>query len=237
VTAKYPHDAGAFTQGLFVHQGTVIESTGLYGHSNIRQVDLKTGQVIQQVDLPQHHFGEGITLAPDGKSIVQLTWKARTGYVYDSKTLRLSRSFQFTTTAPQHQGWGITSNASHIFVSDGTAHIYVWEWPSLKEVQRLTIVDHRGDAPRIISRLNELEWLSRQGRAELLANIWYEERIVRIDPSTGRVLGEYDCAELMPGEDGHNGESVLNGIAYDQERDVLLLTGKWWSRMYEISLG
>ena len=260
VVRKYPHDPSAFTQGLVLVSslddttkgtastttttastsiGRLFESTGLYGESTLREIDVGTGSVVRKIEMDASDFGEGLCemVAPNERSgvLIQLTWKKRTGYVYDARTLETIRTFRYETTPPRHEGWGITGNGTHLFVSDGTATIFVWDANSFEEVDRFVVYESDPQRPKLtrpVSRINELEWV----RSEILANVWYDDRIVRIDPirRPGQILGEYDCAELARPHRKNNQHAVLNGIAYDESDDTLLITGKLWNAMYRI---
>ena len=214
----YPHDPQAFTQGLEYRAGFLYEGTGLRGRSTLRKVELRTGKVLREIALDAGFFGEGITVI-DGR-VVQLTWQAQEGFVYDLQTLRLVRTFQYPG-----EGWGLTNDGKRIYMSDGTAQIRCLDPLTLKELRRFTV--HDGD--RQITELNELEWV----RGEIYANVWQTDRIARIAPSDGRVLGWIDLSGILPKED-QGSVDVLNGIAYDSMGDRLFVTGKLWPKLFEI---
>jgi glutamine cyclotransferase len=219
VVKTYPHDRSAFTQGLEYKDGVLYEGTGLVGRSQLRKVDLETGRVLAQFDVPSPFFGEGITVLP--RQIVQLTWQSQTGFVYDRATFRLLKSFTYSG-----EGWGITNDGKQLFMSDGTAQIRVWDPETLKEVRRITV----RDGTRPVVMLNELEYV----RGELLANVWQSDRIARISPSDGRVTGWIDLSGLA--KDRTTADAVLNGIAYDGAHDRLFVTGKLWPNLFEIKI-
>lgn len=214
----YPHDSTAFTQGLAWHAGALYESTGRYGESSLRRVDLETGEVRQRVDLPPQYFGEG--LATVGDSIVQLTWREGVMFVYDRASLREIGRVTFSGEA-----WGLASSGESLIVSDGSSYLTFVD-PATMEPQRTLAVT---DGGRPVDQLNELEWV----RGEIWANVWHTDQIVRIDPRTGRVVGRLDLSPLRPAGLTDQ-EAVLNGIAYDEAADRLLVTGKLWPRLYEI---
>lgn len=218
IVASYPHDRTAFTQGLLVDGETLYESTGLYGQSDIRIVDLPSGAVRQERDLGPTIFGEG--LARVGERLVQLSWREQTGYVYELATLAPAGTFSYT-----HEGWGITYDGQLLLVSDGTSTIRRLDPATFAEVSRFEVRD--GDVP--VLRLNELEMV----RGQLWANIWQTDRIARIDPATGSVVGWLDLQGLLPPQD-RVGADVLNGIAYDATRDRLFVTGKLWPTLFEL---
>ncbi len=221
VVNVYPHDASAFTQGLEYRGGFLYEGTGLEGKSSLRKVDLKTGRVLQETRLPAGYFGEGITVL-NGK-IAQLTWQSQAGFVYDQSTLQRVRSFQYPG-----EGWGLANDGKQIYMSDGTAEIRRWDGVTLIEKSRLTVKD--GGSP--VLYLNELEWV----RGELWANVWQTDRVARISPVDGRVLGWINLAGLLANEDRMRGVDVLNGIAYDALGDRVFVTGKLWPKLFEIRL-
>ncbi len=222
VKNSYPHDAQAFTQGLFFRDGFLYESTGLNGRSSIRKVDLQTGKVLQKKDVSADYFGEGI--AELGDSIVELTWQSQVGFVYDRKTFALKRQFSYTG-----EGWGLASDQHNLYMSDGSASIRVWN-AALEEVKRIQVTANG----KPVERLNELEWVE----GELYANIWGTDVIARIDPQTGNVVGWIDLTGLLPADQRSNVsmDAVLNGIAYDAKHHRLFVTGKLWPKLFEISL-
>jgi glutamine cyclotransferase len=218
VVKRYPHDRTAFTQGLEYHEGFLYEGTGLNGRSTLRKVKLETGEVLQQVRLGNAFFGEGITVLPH--EIVQLTWQSGMGFVYDRDTLKMSRSFTYPG-----EGWGLTNDGKRIFMSDGTAQIRRWDPSTLQEQQRITV----REGGKEIASLNELEWV----KGEIYANVWQTDRIARISPEDGRVLGWINLAGIL--EESERAQAdVLNGIAYDAAKDRLFVTGKLWPTVFEI---
>ena len=220
VVKIYPHDRTAFTQGLEFRDGFIYEGTGVVGRSALRKIDLETGRVVQSFDVPQPFFGEGITVV--NQQILQLTWQSQTGFVYDKTSFRLLRSFSYPG-----EGWGMTNDGKQIFMSDGTSQIRVWDPISLKETRRIRIMN--GAAP--VSQINELEFV----RGEIFANVWQTDRIARISPADGRVLGWIDLSGLLAKED-RAGADVLNGIAFDSAGDRLFVTGKLWPKLFEIKV-
>jgi glutamine cyclotransferase len=221
VIRVFPHDPNAYTQGLVYHNGFLYEGTGRNGQSSLRKVKLETGEVLQKIDLPQEYFGEGITIFKD--QIVQLTWKAEKGFVYDLNTFQMLRMFPHPG-----EGWGLTTGGDEIFMSDGTAEIRVWDGNTLQEKRRITVRD--GDTP--VTELNELEFV----RGEIFANVWQTDRIARISPQTGKVLGWIDLAGILSTGAVHDPDAVLNGIAYDPDGKRLFVTGKLWPSLFQIEL-
>lgn len=221
VVNTYPHDPNAFTQGLVYADGALFEGTGLNGRSSLREVDLTTGGVQRQVDLPDQFFGEGITLFND--RIFQLTWKSQEGFVYDATTFEQLDTFTYPT-----EGWGLTHDDTQLIMSDGTSTLHFLDPQSLQETGRVTV--RYGDQP--VVRLNELEYID----GEVYANIWQTNYIARIDPHTGQVVGWIDLTGLLPPADMTQPVDVLNGIAYDAAHGRLFVTGKLWPKLFEIDL-
>ena len=222
VKHAYPHDTGAFTQGLFIKDGVLYESTGLKGQSSIRRVQLETGRVLQKKAVPAEFFGEGI--AAVGDDIVGLTWTSKVGFVYDAKTFNVKRKFSY-----EGEGWGLTSNGKQVFMSDGSPAIRVLDPKTLAEVRRIQV---SADG-KPIAGLNELEWVDGQ----IYANVWGSNVIARIDPANGNVLGWIDLTGLAdPAWKGMGPDDVLNGIAWDAVHRRLFVTGKHWPKLFEIEL-
>jgi glutaminyl-peptide cyclotransferase len=220
VIQSYPHDRRAFTQGLIYRNGFLYEGTGMNGQSGVRKVKLETGEVLQVHATPRQYFGEGIT--EWNGSIIQLTWQSEIGFVYDMKTFQQTKTFAY-----RGEGWGLTHDGSRLIMSDGSSSLRFLDPSSMQETGRLPVHDENGP----IDNLNELEYV----RGEILANVWQTDRIARISPKDGRVTGWIDLAGLLsPLERG--GADVLNGIAYDEGRNRLFVTGKWWPRLFEIRL-
>lgn len=221
VVNDYPHDADAYSQGLIFVDGTLYEGTGKYGQSTLRRVDLKTGGVQQQISLSNRVFGEGITAWDD--TIIQLTWKANVGLIYDRKTFELRQKFRYSG-----EGWGITHDGRNLIISDGSPTLRFLDPKTFHVVRRLSV---RSGGSRI-RHLNELEFVN----GEILANVWYKDYIVRISPASGEVTGYIDLSRLWPQSQRPDKEAVLNGIAYDKVGKRLFVTGKNWPRLYEIRL-
>jgi glutamine cyclotransferase len=221
VVATYPHDPGAFTQGLVYHEGVLYEGTGEYGTSTLRKVDLATGNVLQRHDLAPDVFGEGIAVYSD--TIVQLTWQSNIGYVYEQESFAQRSTFNYPG-----EGWGLTYDGTRLIMSDGTATLRFLNPTTFEEIGRVEVRDQ--STP--IWKLNELEYIN----GEIFANIWQNDRIARIDPATGEVVGWIDLSGLLSSEDRQQPVDVLNGIAYDAAQDRLFVTGKLWSKLFEIDL-
>ena len=221
VIHAYPHDPNAFTQGLEYRAGFLYEGTGLKGRSSLRKVQLETGKVLQEIELDPQYFGEGITVL--NQQIVELTWQSEIGFVYDQSTFRRLRTFNYPG-----EGWGLTNDGQNIYMSDGTAQIRIWDPVTLQEKRRITVRD-RGEP---VLNLNELEIV----RGEIYANVWQTDRIARISPADGRVLGWIDLTGILSPEDRTERVDVLNGIAYDVLGNRLFVTGKLWPKLFEIKL-
>jgi len=217
----YPHDRTSFTEGLEYHGGYLYESTGEEGHSVLRKMKLETGEVVQEIKLAPHLFGEGITIL--NQQIIQLTYKTQLGFVYDLATMRQKRTFIYTG-----EGWGMTNDGSQIYMDDGSAQIRVWDGATLQEKRRFTVHDDNGP----IEQVNELEWVS----GEIYSNVWQTDQMLRISPADGRVVGRVNLAGLLTGDDRKGRVDVLNGIAYDAAGKRLFVTGKWWPKLFEIQL-
>ncbi len=221
IVHTYPHDRGAFTEGLEYHDGYLYESTGLNGRSSLRKVKLETGEVVQKIPLSNQFFGEGITIT--GDRIVQLTYKTEVGFVYSLKDFQLLRKFEY-----KGEGWSLTHNATSIFMDDGSSEIRVWAPKTLAEHRRIKV--HEG--ARSIDNINELEYVD----GELLANIWQTDRIARISTVTGAVTGWIDLSGILSPMYRNGTEDVLNGIAYDAPHKRLFVTGKLWPNLFEIRI-
>jgi glutaminyl-peptide cyclotransferase len=222
VVHTYPHDTGAYTEGLFYKDGYLYESTGETGQSTVRKVELRTGETVQRHNVPSPYFGEGIVDWKD--HLVQLTWQAQTGFVYDLASFKLQRTFAYPG-----EGWALTRDAHHLYMSDGSAVLRVLDPESLATTGSILVT--AGGAP--VVNLNELEWV----KGEIYANVWLTNRIARIDPASGHVIGWIDLDGLFDiNQLPDPGNDVLNGIAYDAAHDRLFVTGKRWPTLFEITL-
>lgn len=221
VVESYPHDAAAYTQGLIYRDGFLFESTGLYGRSTLRKVKLETGEVVQQHRLDAAYFAEGLT--EWNGQIVQLTWRSNVAFVYDLASFSPRRTLSYPG-----EGWGLTRDQSSFILSDGSDRLRFLHPDTFREVRRLAVTD--GGVP--VRDLNELEYI----RGEVYANVWHTDRIARISPQTGRVIGWIDLSGLMATGYRLDPEAVLNGIAYDAASNRLFVTGKLWPRLFEIEV-
>ncbi len=221
VVHTYPHDPHAFTQGLVFVDGHLYESTGLNGQSSLRMVDLESGRVVQTQPVDSKYFAEGLTTW--GSTLVQLTWESHTALVYDRFSFRVLRTFSYAG-----QGWGLTGDGKSLILSDGTATLRFFDPAAFHEVRRILVKD----GPEPVLYLNELEYI----HGQIYANIWHSDRIARIDPGTGKVLGWIDLKGLLPENEHSSPEAVLNGIAYDPAHNRLFVTGKLWPKLFEIEV-
>jgi glutamine cyclotransferase len=221
VIHTYPHDARAFTQGLVYLNGHLYESTGLVGKSSLREEDPDTGRILTFHDVPAPYFAEGLT--EWGNTLIQLTWQNHAVFVYDLSTFKLLRTLPFPP-----DGWGLTHDDKALIESDGTAKLRFLDPGTLRELRYITVTNHG----KPVTQLNELEYI----HGEIYANIWYADRIARIAPATGKVLGWIDLTGLLPASDRSTPGAVLNGIAYDAVHDRLFVTGKLWPKLFEIRL-
>ena len=219
VVKEYPHDTGAYTQGLFFHEGVLYESTGQWGESSLRTVNLETGVPIQQKKLNQKYFGEGSVIL--NGSLYVLTWTNKVAFRYDAATL----TYQETLNYPR-EGWGLTTDGRQLIASDGTSSLYFLD--ERMKVQRKVQVKWN-DRP--LRNLNELEWID----GKVWANVYLTDMIAIINPDNGKVEATIDCAGLLPVKLRRPETDVLNGIAQDAEGHIYL-TGKYWPRLYQVEL-
>jgi glutamine cyclotransferase len=216
----YPHDPGAFTQGLQYLDGVLYEGTGLNGRSSIRRVKLETGEVLQQRPVPQQYFGEGIVVWQS--DLIELTWRSEVALVYDRTTFAPRRTFNYTG-----EGWGLTADGTSLIMSDGSADLRVLDPVTFVERRRIRVT--ADGVP--VRYLNELEVV----KGEIFANIWQTDYVARVSPATGQVTSWIDLSGLLSAAERANTD-VLNGIAYDAAHDRLFVTGKLWPKLFEIAL-
>jgi glutamine cyclotransferase len=221
VIKSWPHDPAAYTQGLEFSNGVLYESTGLFGKSSLRKVDLESGRVLQERDLPSEYFGEGITVL--GDKIYQLTWQSHKGFIYDRQTFQPLKEFSYSG-----EGWGLTHDDRSLIMSDGTNEIRFLDPASLQSQRTIRVLSDG----QPLSNLNELEYI----KGEIYANVYGSDYIVRLDPGSGKVVGWIDLTGLLSTADRRQPVDVLNGIAYDATKDRLVVTGKLWPKLFEIRL-
>ncbi len=221
---KLPHATSSYTEGFFFRDGLFYEGTGLKGQSQILVYE-PAGKLVAHYDVPAEYFGEGIV--DWGPNLLEWTWQSHTGFVLDRTSLRVIRQFRY-----DGEGWGMTRTPRELITTDGTA-ILRFRNPDTFDVTRtLTVRD--GDVP--VRDLNELEFIPGKAGGEILANVWHSDRIARISPTDGHVLGWLDCAGILPAMERIDAESVLNGIAFDAKHNRLYVTGKQWPAIFEIQL-
>lgn len=221
VIRTYPHDPNAFVQGLCFSHGHLYESDGLYHQSTLREDDLATGQPIKIYHLPGKYFAEG--LAAWGNELIQLTWTAHIGFVYDRKTFNLIRTFHY-----DYEGWGLTQDGHSLIESDGTDKLRYLN-PNTFKVERILHVTYRG---KPVTQLNELEYI----HGLIYSNVWMTNRIAIISPDTGDVVRWINLRGILPLVEMRDGNAVLNGIAWNPATKQLLVTGKDWPKIFQIQV-
>ncbi len=239
IVNTFKHDPKAFTQGLVFHKGFFLESDGNYGSSSLRKVEIESGKVLVKKDLAKNFFAEGMTVLND--KVYQITWREKTGFVYDAETLEPIKEFRY-----QGEGWGLTTDGKNLIMSDGTHIIKFLDPDTFQVVKTIAVMQPTG---KPLFLLNELEYIE----GEIWANIWHSEEtetgttqgrlpniakpnyIAKIDPETGKVVGWVDLADIS-NDVNEESENTLNGIAYDAEKKRIFVTGKKWKNIFEISL-
>jgi len=221
IVSTRPHDPAAYTQGLQWHEGSLFESTGLYGTSTVRKVDPASGAIISKHDLPGHVFGEGLTF--HGGKIYVLTWREQTAFEMDPTALSVLKTFEYSG-----EGWGLTSDGTHLIASDGTSTLRFFD-PADFSVQRKLRITENGQP---VMNLNELEFVD----GVIFANVYLTDRIIRINPGNGRVTGSLDLSSLRALLPQPNRAEVLNGIAYDPSTKNFLVTGKFWPLVFDVAI-
>jgi glutaminyl-peptide cyclotransferase len=212
----YPHDSGAYTEGLVFDNGVLYESTG--ESSSLRRVDLESGNVLQEISLADGYFGEGLAVV--NNSLVQLTWQNHMGFVYDKETFGLVGNFTYST-----EGWGLTYDGSRLIMSDGSSNLYFLNPVSYQKIGQVSV--HDGNTE--VASINELEFVN----GDVYANIWHQQKIAIINPETGQVKGWIDLTGLYQ---PNRIDDVLNGVAFDSAGNRLFVTGKNWPNLYQITL-
>jgi glutamine cyclotransferase len=221
VVAIFPHSTESYTEGFFYRDGLFYEGTGLKGHSKVMAIQPQTGKVIQKLAIPPQYFGEGIV--DWGPNLYQWTWQSNVGFIYDRFSLRLVKRFSYTG-----EGWGMTHDKTAIITSDGSDTLRFRDPATFIETRQIVVKD--GATP--IKDLNELEYI----KGEIYSNVWHSDRIARISPRDGHVIGWVDLTGILPADQRLNDDSVLNGIAYDAQHDRVFVTGKQWPSIFEIKI-
>lgn len=221
VLASYPHDAGAFTQGLLLHDGALYESTGLVGRSSLRQVELATGKVLRKADLPPPLFGEGLAWA--NQELIQLTWQNGRALRWDPATFAARGEWHY-----EGEGWGLCYDGTALVQSDGSSRLVFRDPRTFAPLRTLAVTEDG----KPVTRLNELECVG----DTIYANVWMTDRIVAIAAASGAVRGEIDASGLLtPEERKRSGsEAILNGIAFDPSNNTFLVTGKLWPKLFRV---
>lgn len=228
VVNTYKHDAQAFTQGLVFNDGFLYESTGQYGKSTLRKVEIETGKVVQKYNLAPDIFAEGMTIL-NGK-IYQISWREGLAWQYNLEDFKMIKEYRYSG-----DGWGLTNDGTNLIMSDGTHVIRVVNPETFETIRTISVFRENG-LP--LMDINEMEWI----KGEIWANVWHSEKInlpnhiARIDPNSGKLLGWINLDGISPEDVGRDEENTLNGIAYDEKNDRIFVTGKMWKRLFEIKL-
>ncbi|MEC8832137.1 MAG: glutaminyl-peptide cyclotransferase, partial [Bacteroidota bacterium] len=227
IVNSYPHDTGAYTQGLEFHNDTLYESTGKKGASTVRKVNFETGEVIQKIEMDASVFGEGITIMSD--KLYQLTWQSGMGYVYDISNLEKIKNF---TYGKSREGWGLCNDGEKIFKSDGTEKIWILDPETLEEQAYIETVTNKS----IFNKANELEYVN----GKIYANVYQKESMMIIDATSGAIEGVINFgglkSKITKGPEWDEGNSVLNGVAFHPERETFFITGKNWNKLFEVKI-
>ena len=220
IVKTMPHDVKAYTQGLFFHEGVLYESTGQFGQSSFRKLDLESGEVLEKIKFNDKYFGEGSVIL--GDKLFILTWYNKVAFVYDAKTLKYQKTYSYP-----REGWGLTTDGKQLIASDGSSRIYFLD----SEFRQERVIDVKMNG-RPLRYLNELEWID----GKIWANVYMTDMIVIINPKTAEVEGVVDCSGILPESERTPDTDVLNGIAYDPMTKKIYLTGKNWPKLYEVKL-
>ena len=223
IVNEFPHDKKAFTQGFEFYNGFFYESTGNYGKSSLRKVEVETGKVVQKIDIDKQYFAEGMTIF-NGK-IYQLTWRKKKGFVYDLETFELEKTFNYQQSK---EGWGLTHNNKKLIKTDGTEKMWFLDPETLNEESYIETYTNNRKA----ENLNELEFVN----GKIYANLWQKNSILIVDPKSGAIEGIVNLKGLQSKAEQKGDDNVLNGIAYDEENDRLFVTGKKWAKVFEIKI-
>ena len=220
IVGTFPHDTSSYTQGLLIYKGDLYEGTGNYGHSMLKQVDMKTGKAIREISLDKKYFGEGVTILND--TVYQLTWKEKTAFVYTLKDFKKIKEFTVDI-----EGWGLTNDGKNLIVSTGGSDLNYYEPSTFKLLKTQTVTD----AGMPIGDINELEYIN----GFVYANQYQTPYILKIDPATGQIVAKADLTSMWNRIKAIDPDAdVPNGIAYDAATKKIYITGKWWPEMYEV---
>jgi len=223
ILEAFPHDSKAFTQGLEFSDDTLYESTGKRKYSSLRKIDYTTGEVLKKATLQDAYFAEGLTVL--NHKIYQLTWQARTGFIYEKDSFEKKGTFVYNKSK---EGWGLCNDGASIYKSDGTEKIWKLNKNTLAEEGYIEVYTH----DRVISKINELEWVE----GKIYANVWQKDAIAIVNPKDGAVEGVIDMRKLQNKVTQHSNLDVLNGIAYKGESNILYVTGKNWDKLFKIEI-
>lgn len=223
VVNTFPHDKKAFTEGLEFYKDTLYESTGQEGASFVKKYDYKTGKVYKQIDLDQQYFGEGITFIND--KLFQLTYKNKKGFIYNAKTLKLEKTFDYEKDI---EGWGMTNDRKYIYQTDGTEKIWKVDPATQKMIDYINVYSGASK----IKAVNEIEWID----GKIYANVWFKDAIAVVNPNSGAVEAILNLSDLRKTMTDITKDDVLNGIAYNPKTKTIFVTGKNWSKMFEITV-
>ncbi len=223
IIKKYPHDKNAYTQGLIYEDGYIYEGTGQFGNSSLQKYRLENHEIVQSYSNASNIFGEGIIIS--GNKLIQLTWQSGVGFIYDKETFKKTGKFNIQT-----EGWGLTTDGNKLLMSDGSNKIYFLETEVFTKIDEIEVYNNYGK----VNKLNELEYIN----GYIYANLYRDDidRIVIIEPETGKVTGIIDASSIRPKEVPRHPDYVLNGIAWNSKTKRLLLTGKYWPYIYEVEL-
>lgn len=219
IIEEFKHDTKAYTQGLEFDNNVLYEGTGQIGESTLTKFDLDQNKMLHQVALPSNVFGEGLTVLKD--KVYQLTWRSQVGYVYNKETLNKLYEFTYPT-----EGWGLCNNGKQLIMSDGSEYIFFLDLSSMQETHRIQVYDNKG----MVNRLNELEYID----GLIYANVYGTNNIVAFEEETGKVIKQINLKGLLNPKDVKSQVDVLNGIAYDEQKKRMVVTGKWWPKLYHV---
>lgn len=223
IVNTYPHDTSSFTEGLLIYKGEMYESTGEKGRSRLMKVDIKTGRILQSIDLDSKYFGEGMVIVND--TVYQLTYQDKIGFMYTLKDFKRIKEFKFAS----NEGWGMTFNGKEIVASDGTSNLYFYEPGSFRLIRKMAVTE----AGTLVSNINELEYID----GFIYANQWQYPYILKIDPATGQVVGKADLSDITNRiKNNYPYADFINGIAFDDSTKKIYVTGKKWPELYELQL-